>query len=649
MPPLTGNSLCATLVFMIASCGSWSPEFASKQLLLRVNQNTIGKITSPSHSTISADDVMKPITAFIKNSSRGVTLLYGPEYEEVINDLPELVAAEFVVQMSFKSDGKSETLRQMLTLSKKKSFLLLLETPASVLNIFQTMRKKMLKTHLVTWLLIMEGSDAHVSVARLEEFVNEGTQVIIFVKTSHGHFIHYLPSVDAYGITRFTNEGRWERAKELKAILSLEPQETYDLSGRHFKVAIKEIVLVLKVRKTLPDGSVEITGTDASIMNDLGSALNFTYKAYIPRDNAWGDLMPDGNVTGIIGMVAKGEANLGISVMSISDTRIRVVDFTAAYHSGRYLLMSRSPKEKNKALSILSPFTLQIWVFLTSTALLMGPVVYSISFLLYKLVAADVKMDLQWFQFNIFRSIVNQGSCINDDSLQVRLVLLFWFFFCSINAALYSGMLTAVLAIPAYETPIDSFEDLPRAVKDGFTVGTLGGSNYESFFKAATEGVLKQTWGLFNHEDRSKSFVDNVYTGVNRVLEEKFVFIIGDGFARLFEIMHGKEKLHLGREKLFPTYIGIVCQKGSPVTGALSRAVLRMADGGLLKKLTDDAYRIPAANRPAQETETKNIAITLTHLQAAFYMLALGIMISTVAMLVEKVTFYVNLQKEILF
>ncbi|XP_066962134.1 glutamate receptor ionotropic, delta-2-like [Macrobrachium rosenbergii] len=382
------------------------------------------------------------------------------------------------------------------------------------------MRNKMLRTHLVTWILLMEGSDAHGSVARLQEFVNEGTQVIIFVKSSDGDLIYYLPSIDTHGITRFRKKGRWDSTKDLKEILSSEPQETYNLSGRHLKLAVKEILLAVQLSKPSPlDGSVQlVSGFDVQIFNIVSSALNFSYKAFLPRDNVWGDLLPDGNVTGIIGMVARREAAIGLSALSISETRESVVDFAFPYSSGRYLLMSRFPKEKNRALAILSPFTPQIWAFVTSIVLLMGPVVYSVSYLLNKLVAADVKIDFQWFQFNIFRSIVNQGSCINEDSLQVRLVLLSWFFFCFINAALYSGMLTAGLAVPAYETPIDSLEDLPRAVKEGFTVGTLGGSNYESFFKTATGGLFKQTWELFNHKDRSKSFVASIPAGVQRAM-----------------------------------------------------------------------------------------------------------------------------------
>ncbi|XP_066961281.1 glutamate receptor 2-like isoform X2 [Macrobrachium rosenbergii] len=519
MFPVVRNNFCTILAFMVLASGSWPRESTRTRHLLRANPSATGSIMVPdrSNSTISADDVFKLVRAIPQNSNRGVTVLYGQEYEEVINELTELVAAEFVALMNMENDGKAETFRQIFDLSTGKNFLLLLDTPANIICTFEMMRKKMLKTHLVKWVLLMEGSDADSGIAGLEEFVNEGAQVTIFVKTADGLLNYYLPSIDTYGVTRFKNKGLWENTEDLKEILSKEPQTPYSLSGRHFKVAVKEIIMLIKLGRIFPDGSVELlAGGEVETLNILSSVLNFTYKAYLSTDNVWGGLLPDGNVTGIVGMVARREAAMGFSGLSYSDNRMRVVDFTATYHTGRYLLLSRSPKQKNKALSVLSPFGLEIWVCITLTVLLMGPVVYVMSHLLNKFVGADVKIDFQWFQFNTFRNIVNQGNLMTEDALQIRVVLLFWFFFCAVNAALYSGMLTAVLAIPAYETPIDSLQDLPRAVKEGFTVGTLGGSNYEALFKSATEGVLKQTWDLFNHEDRSKSFVDNLYTGAKR-------------------------------------------------------------------------------------------------------------------------------------
>ncbi|XP_064114603.1 glutamate receptor ionotropic, delta-2-like isoform X2 [Macrobrachium nipponense] len=626
---------------MAVSSGSCPRNLPREQSVRGANLSATGKVPNLGQSprNVSAQDVIKLIAAIVKNTERSLTVLYGHEYEEVIYGLPELLSDEFIVLTNFKNDGKTEILHQMLIPSERKNFLLVLDTPANIITIFQTMRTKMLKTHLATWILLMEGGDAHGSVAILQEFVNEGTQVIIFVKNSDGDLVYYLPSIDTYGITRFTKKGRWDSRQDLE-LLSSEPQETYDLSGRHLKVAVKEILLGLQLSKDrAPDGSVEmVSGLDMDIITILRSALKFSFKAYIPRDNVWGDLLPDGNITGIIGMVARREATLGLSVLSISESRERALDFAYPYSSGRYLLLSRSPKEKNRAVAILSPFTPQIWAFVTSTLLLMGPVVYSVSYLLNKVMGAEVKTDLQWFQFNIFRSIVNQGNSMKEDALQIRLVLLSWFFFCFIYAALYSGMLTASLAAPAYETPIDSLEDLPRAIKGGFTLGTLGNSNYESLFKTATGGLFKQTWELFNHNDRSKSFVDNIPAGVQRVLKEKFVFITSDNFARAFVQTLGEGMFHLSRERLFPSYFAIACQTGSPITNQITRLVLRLKEGGIIEKIIDDAYRKLPAVPSARETEVKNISITLTHLQTAFYMFTLGTAVSTLAFILERLT-----------
>ncbi|XP_064114583.1 glutamate receptor ionotropic, delta-2-like [Macrobrachium nipponense] len=643
MFPVMRNNFSTILAFMVLGSGSWPRDVTRSQDFLRTNPNATESIMlpGPRYSNISVDDVFKLVRVFPRNDNRGLIVLYGQEYEEVMKELPQLLAAEFVVLMKMENDGKTETLRRIFALSSGKNFLLLLDTPANIISTFKMMRKKMLRTYMVKWVLLMEGSDANSGIKALEEFVNEGAQVTIIVKTADGLLNYHLPSIDTYGVTRFKNNGQWENTKDLKEILSKEPQKPYSLSGRHFKVAVKDLMMMITVGRVYPDGSVElVAGAETKVLAILSSVLNFTYKAYLSPDNGWGSLLPDGNVTGVVGMVARREVAIGFAGLSYADNRMSVVDVTAAYHTGRYLVMSRSPKQKNKALSILSPFGFEIWVCIILSVALMGPVVYIMSHLLNKFVGADVKMDFQWFQFNTFRNIVNQGNLMTEDALQIRVVLLFWFFFCAVNAALYSGMLTAALAIPAYETPIDSLQDLPRAVKEGFTVGTLGASNYEDLFKSATEGVLKQTWDLFNHEDRSKSFVANMYAGAKRALEEKFAFITSDSFARVFSMMFGEDKFHLSKQKIFPSNLGGVCQKGSPVADRLSSMVLRMIDSGLIDKMAEDAYRAIKTVRTVEETENISFAITLNHLQAAFYFYFLGLIASTLALLMERIKFH---------
>ncbi|XP_068238835.1 glutamate receptor ionotropic, delta-2-like isoform X3 [Palaemon carinicauda] len=571
MFPISMNSFYTTLAVMMVSMGSGSNNVMENFQSPDANPLTTGAeiTTSPPnhhHRNISVEDVMIVVKSVVKNSNGSLTFLYGQEYEEIIHYSIKLVAQEFIVLMNLRNDGETKTFRRVLS-SSGNSFVLLLDTPANIVSLFQKMRKARLQTHLTKWLLLLEGDDALNSVVRLQEFVNEGTLVVIFVKTSDGHMVHFLPSVDSDGVTR--------------------------------------------------------------------------YKAYIPKDDVWGDTLSDGNVTGIIGMVARREVTLGASTLTMSESRMRAVHFAHPYLHGNFLLISRTPKEKNRALAVLSPFQLQIWICITSAVLLMGPIVYLITYVINKYVAMDGKaIDYQWFHYNIFRNVINQGNFIQEESLPVRVVLAFWFLFCLINAALYSGMLTAVLAIPAYETPINSLQDLPKATKEGFTVGTLAGSHYESIFKTATEGIFKQTWDLFNHNDRSKSFVSGTFLAARRILDEKFVFITSDNIGRLFSTMFGSERFHLSKERFLPSYIGIACQKGSPVNGALSRVFLKMKEGGIVDKILDDHDKlVPVDPSAKQVSNKKSPSITLTHLQAAFYIFLFGTLVSNAAFLMEIITY----------
>ncbi|XP_068239643.1 uncharacterized protein [Palaemon carinicauda] len=523
MLPITRNSFCATLALMTVSWGSALCNLMEIFHSPNANPSTDTKITTspPNHyqRNLSVNDVMLLIRTVVKTSNGSVTLSYGQEYEEVVNKSTILVAEEFIVLMKFKNDGKMGTFRQILSLSERNNFLLLLDTPANIVSLFQMMRKALLKTHLTRWLLLMEGSDADNSVIKLQEFVNEGTQVVPFVKTFDGHMVYFLPSVNPDGVTQFMNKGKWESSKDLKETFSKDPQQNlYNLSGRKFRVSIKEVLQIVNIGRHFPDGSVELlSGLDVEIINILSSALNFTYKAFIPQDNVWGDALPNGNVTGIIGMVARREAVIGASVLSISASRLRVVDFTCPYITGMYLLMSRSPKEKNRALAVLSPFQLQ----------------------------------------------------------------------------------------------------------------------------TATEGIFKQTWDLFNHEDRSRSFVKSAFEGVKRVLEEKFVFITSDNYGTLFKVVFGKERIYLSKERFLPSHVGFACQRGSPIIDALTLILLKMKEGGIMDRVTDEYINNVPLDPSARTVvvEKKSASITLTHLQAAFYIFCIGTSVSTTTFLMEMITF----------
>ncbi|XP_071532997.1 glutamate receptor-like [Panulirus ornatus] len=73
---------------------------------------------------------------------------------------------------------------------------------------------------------------------------------------------------------------------------------------------------------------VTFVGTMEKFINYLSTALNFTYTYVRPPDGGWGNKQGDGSFSGMVGVVSREEADIGLGPFSISAPRAEVVDFT---------------------------------------------------------------------------------------------------------------------------------------------------------------------------------------------------------------------------------------------------------------------------------------------------------------------------------
>ncbi|XP_066946116.1 glutamate receptor ionotropic, delta-1-like [Macrobrachium rosenbergii] len=309
------------------------------------------------------------------------------------------------------------------------------------------------------------------------------------------------------------------------------------MEGREMIVTALDSPPFVIMGRELPDGGAEgNTGTDYLFVEAMARTLNFTFRTIQPEDCNYGYPQPDGNVTGMIGLVARREANVALGGIAVNDKRDTVIDYVYPYMDAPLCVYSRSPKQKSQALAVLSPFTREVKV---SNDRASGP-----------------WLKVLW---DAVESFMDRGS-------------------------VYSGTLTAVLAIPAYEKPIDSLDDLPKAVADGFTIGVVRDSTNEYVFK---------------------------------ILTEKFVFLIDDiEFIIAAERLGGRRKFNYGHECFYPQGAAFPVPSGAPYREIFSKLTLRLVAGGFYKKWEADAiwnYTRGSEVEAAEESETN--ALTLTHLQ----------------------------------
>ncbi|XP_076045830.1 uncharacterized protein LOC143028076 [Oratosquilla oratoria] len=272
-----------------------------------------------------------------------------------------------------------------------------------------------------------------------------------------------------------------------------------DFSGRVLRVSVVDNWPFFKLEE-LPGGGVRAdSGIDYNILTTLAGARNFSYVIVQPDDGQWGSLRPDGSVSGMVGAVARHETHMAIDEITITNARRSVVDFTQPYFQETTVLVSRYPAELSRALAVFQPFTLQVWLSLVVALVLVGPVLHSAARLSSHLQRAqkpegsekeekeareeDSHVPLHDYAFTAFRNLMVQGNLRRPTLSPVRMIFGFWYFFCFLIYALYSGTLTAFLVTPAFEEPIDSLADLLEAAKkDSFTMGWLADTSAEYIF-----------------------------------------------------------------------------------------------------------------------------------------------------------------------
>ncbi|XP_068207521.1 glutamate receptor ionotropic, delta-2-like [Palaemon carinicauda] len=506
-------------------------------------------------------------------------------------------------------------------------------------------KRNRLESHLIKWMLILDkkNEDVYAVTNGLRGLIFEGTQVNIIVWNPTGRSTVLSSMPDTQGVTQFfrqtltslTGQGKMTVLQDLRD--SEELPNSSDMKGRLLTVAAKSILPYFGILDYNADGSIKsASGIDYSILMSLSSFLNFTYRIIGPPDGAFGYPQPDGTITGMIGMAARREIHLAVTGIGANDKRDTVVDFTVPYTQGSLGVYSRAPKIKSSSLAVLTPFTPEVWLCIVIATLTIGLLLWIQSHLLQRISDGDPKWSLQDFSFNVFRSILIQSNLLPSRRWPQRFLFFSWYLFCLIASALYSGTLTAAFAVPAYEKPIDSLLDLPRAVEEGFTLTVTKDSTHEYLFKEAKVGVYKQVWGLFNHKDRSQSFVSSPAAGLKMVLEKKVIHICLEDVAKVVGAGLGRNKFHFSRELFFPQNVVFVVPPGAPYKDSFNRVMLKLIEGGFIDKWEYDEIKKISQKSSGEGEQSRSQVISLRDLQAAFFVILSGYVVAMAVLLIEN-------------
>lgn len=347
----------------------------------------------------------------------------------------------------------------------------------------------------------------------------------------------------------------------------------------------------------------------------LSQMLNFSFEIVHPRENVPSYKLKNGTWTGVVGMLNRGECDISLDPLAITEDRSEIIDFTFPFYFSDVTFLTNKPKAIPKSFAIFLPFTVRMWA-------LVAIFVLTISFLFYAFV--NTKRTYLDSLFEVYGSLLQQSLGFNAKESSKRILVIFWLFAALILASCYKGILLSFLTVP-FLTGVRNREELAKAVRKGTYISKSYKNSYLiSIFRKSTDESLRIIGDSMLINDKFLMTPD-------QLLQHHQAAYIN---ARIFLTPY-KSKYYLSDDSFFLMFIAGGVPKSFCCKSAIDEAIVRIVETGLYAKLFRDRDTLDEI-RYMQETDTEHISsLFLKDLWGAFFFLFVGYFLGLIGLLTE--------------
>lgn len=136
---------------------------------------------------------------------------------------------------------------------------------------------------------------------------------------------------------------------------------------------------------------------------------------------------------------------------------------------GEWVMMMRRPQESATGNGLLAPFSMDVWILILISLLLVGPILYFLVLFRSRFTKGkhfDQPMysmpHCVWF---VYGALMKQGSVLSPTGDSTRLLFATWWIFITILTSFYTANLTAFLTLSQFTLPINNAHDIFRKEK----------------------------------------------------------------------------------------------------------------------------------------------------------------------------------------
>ncbi|XP_071523389.1 probable glutamate receptor [Panulirus ornatus] len=321
----------------------------------------------------------------------------------------------------------------------------------------------------------------------------------------------------------------------------------------------------------MEDGSVVVSGILGSAFDYMKEVTNFTSTCTAPTDGQWG-IKKNGSWTGMVAELVKGNADIALASLDITEERSSAVDFLMAIVRTDYKLVMKRPTNDDQMWSTFtSEFQVEVWWVLSLLVLVLPLAMHVATHSRY-----DQKLSVMNSITIVGGALCGQGYHDEFRGLPSRLMFLTVMMLHVLVLAHYTSQLVSSMAVGPPLPDISALADVRR--HSPLRLGFIEGSSVTEYLRTSQSSEHQQIWQSLTPKDLVLSREE----GMKRVMTHPFVFLVAENYLNN---KYGKDCRYLILPKpYFPSMSAFAIRKGSPLIPVLNKIILRMKTTGLMMK-----------------------------------------------------------------
>ncbi|XP_077486473.1 putative glutamate receptor [Amblyomma americanum] len=249
-----------------------------------------------------------------------------------------------------------------------------------------------------------------------------------------------------------------------------------------------------------PGFNVDVRGVCGEILKAIAVSLRTNYSVAFPPDSYWGLLKPDGNWTGVLGMLQRDEADIALAAINpTSEKKDVAVETETVLPIELMILAGRLSKHQSNVFGIIQVLTWEVWL-LFACSMGLSALLWSLSDWAHWRAAGDssrcslLTRAFRRHFWSFVESSLLEASPSTPKRVSARIVVGSFWLLVIVVTTVVAGQMKAMMMVREEADRIDSMRHL--AARPAMKPYTIAGSAGVSSVRDSKDPDYQKVWRM---------------------------------------------------------------------------------------------------------------------------------------------------------